>query len=717
MLDDAAQTAKLRFSVEASVTVSGIVTSVVDEAKKVPAYDASKVRRVLQGDRRIDVIESHSKKKVLSDEEWFESGRSFKEVFGAAMAKERDEVFNATGSFQWELARPLYQWRELVRRGEISEPALLRYVTIFCTKNVDNYSRRRPDETREMFLERIKDLKAKARTVCHKEVWLLSGKECDGRHPGEVLISRTPSPCDQKIALLTGCAKNKDLIQTDELGMYPWTENRGIWCIGLPPIEYWPPEEAAKWKARGIPLEQVAVPCPKSNYGKKRAGFDACNQAHENKIELGWQSLIPGVYAREAVGSDEREAGDVRGSSWGPDVICNYVDDDMSSVTCQDVIHELEKKRGVPRTWTDVRKEASKLLGVGVWIATWSEEECGVADAVPGETISVVVLNQKGLLESWVTAWREAGNKVVDGADTPLPPGATIEINRDSPLGKYADQARHHVGILRYAVVWTRGWDLSNAAAVLSAYFAHWDQRADRFLERTVGYVEKTLNMVEVHIVSSREAKEGLTLQAESDASHAGHADMRGQSFGHIRFRGPITDIPAYAGGKVEAGVVMSSCDQESKSAVRTTVKAALALDMWEVCMCPPKQQLQPASLSNNHDVGEYAGKLREEGLYLDATATIARIKRGSFGALARHSRMRIKWLSEYWSYAGRHVSHRPGANLLADIGTKSVPTIRFQQLLKLSPLVEERINSTLEPTLEPKSKEKDKKKSSDTEP
>ena len=71
---------------------------------------------------------------------------------------------------------------------------------------------------------------------------------------------------------------------------------------------------------------------------------------------------------------------------------------------------------------------------------------------------------------------------------------------------------------------------------------------------------------------------------------------------------------------------------------------------------------------------------------------------------------MRVKWLSEYWSSEGRHVDHRAGATLLADIGTKSVPVARFVELLKLSPLV----NEKLEPTLEPKSdknQEKSKKK------
>ena len=117
-----------------------------------------------------------------------------------------------------------------------------------------------------------------------------------------------------------------------------------------------------------------------------------------------------------------------------------------------------------------------------------------------------------------------------------------------------------------------------------------------------------------------------------------------------------------------------------------------------------------PASISKDHDVGAYDGKLKEEGLYLDATATIARIKRGSFGALARHSKMRVKWLSEYWSSEGRHVGHRAGATLLADIGTKSVPVARFVELLKLSPLVNEKLESETKPKSD-KNQEKPKTK------
>ena len=77
VLDDAVETSKLRFSVEASVTVDGIVTEVIDEAKKKPTYCASKVRHVLQGDRRVDVIESHSKKEDFVGRRVVRVGKEF----------------------------------------------------------------------------------------------------------------------------------------------------------------------------------------------------------------------------------------------------------------------------------------------------------------------------------------------------------------------------------------------------------------------------------------------------------------------------------------------------------------------------------------------------------------------------------------------------------------------------------------------------------------
>ena len=71
---------------------------------------------------------------------------------------------------------------------------------------------------------------------------------------------------------------------------------------------------------------------------------------------------------------------------------------------------------------------------------------------------------------------------------------------------------------------------------------------------------------------------------------------------------------------------------------------------------------------------------------------------------------MRVRWLTEYWSSEGRHVDHRAGANLLADIGTKSVPVARFVELLKLAPLVDEKIEATSEQKSD-KNQEKSKKK------
>ena len=128
-----------------------------------------------------------------------------------------------------------------------------------------------------------------------------------------------------------------------------------------------------------------------------------------------------------------------------------YVDDDVSGVRDVNTLKELADKRKIPRTSVNMRKETSKLLGVSTTIMTWSEEELGVANAVKGETISVIIFSQRGLLETWVSVWKEQGRPLLKSAPTPLSPGAVVDIDRQRPLGVYAEEYRHHVGVLRYA--------------------------------------------------------------------------------------------------------------------------------------------------------------------------------------------------------------------------------------------------------------------------
>ena len=151
------------------------------------------------------------------------------------------------------------------------------------------------------------------------------------------------------------------------------------------------------------------MPCTQSNYGKVRSGFDAGDESHEAKIRLGWQTEVTGLYTRDPVGKDERKEGDVRGPSFGPDAMTTYVDDDVLGVKDKATTKELENERQIPRTEVNLRLESSRVVGVKTTIYTFSEEEVGLIGARKGETINVIVWNQRGMLETWVGVWKEKG--------------------------------------------------------------------------------------------------------------------------------------------------------------------------------------------------------------------------------------------------------------------------------------------------------------------
>ena len=578
----------------------------------------------------------------------------------------------------------------MARAGEIPEPILQRYHTIFTSKGIETLNGLQKGETKAEYRARLKQLKAKARTVVGQEVELLSGKKSEAKWDGEVFVSRTPTPMTQKINLITAVGKHKECLQCDEVGMFPWTANRGPPTIGQPPVDYWPEETKEEWRKKGYEVKDLAVPCTQANYGKKRAGFDAGDESHEHKLMEGWISPVQGLYVRKTL-QDEIDAGmkewnhrkkegaDARGPAWGPDSMCTYVDDDMMGVTSTLAIDKLEKRRGVRRTRHDVRKEPSSLLGVDTSIFTWSEKELGVVNCIEGETISIVVMSQRGLLETWVGVWKEKGRELLRSAPTPLPPGAVVDVDKQRPLGRYADEARHHVGVIRYAITWTRGVDLAYVGMLLAAYNAHWCAKADAYLTRLVSYVAETLGMCEFHVVSSREMKEGLFVQANSDASHAGHKDSRGHSYHEIKFYKQVTSFTVHSSSKKHTTVEMSTADEEGKGAVRATLKLIPAADAYEAVT---------SSLEKTKSArGESAekSKLLHESLGLDATATIARIQSGA-DDLSRHSAMRVRWLHEYWMQDGRELRHERGEHFLPDIGTKALSIARFQQLMRLAP-------------------------------
>ena len=638
-----------------------------------------------------DVIQTHTRAEVNSDAEWFGSGKSFKEMFEKSDRKEQEEVFEKTGSFDWPSAKPLRMLRDEVRRGERAEPVLLRFHQIWCTKGIEAYRPKRKGETQEQYNESvISQLKAKTRTVVGREQELFTGKKTDGREAGETFTSRTPSVSTQKLNICLSAAKQKNILQTDEVGMYPWTKAGGREAWGIPPRSYIPEDIIKKYPHD--PPESIVVRCPQANYGRIRSGFDAGDDSHCKKLSLGWVQPVPGMYIRDAKGEDERPAGDNRGKSWGPDSIVTYVDDDISGVKSNSTIDELEEKRGIPRTRTDLREGPSKILGVQTEVHTYTEKEVGIRDPVDGEVISIVTFCQRDLLSKWISLWREQGRPLLPRCESPLPPGTVVDTECKE-AGQWGDEARHHIGILRYGVNWTRSTDLGYAASVLASLQNSWSAAADALLVRCMSYVAATLDFAEYHIVSSREAREGLKQITQSDASHAGHRDQRGQHCvsvtleSGVRERGMTKVTSLYESRKSKlAGT--SSCEEELRAASRGTTVSISTANVTECLL----REVADTVCSNGPwgEREQKSGDLTGEELVLDAKAAISQIRNGTAGETSRHGAIRTAFMHEYWRGPRRQIRHQSGKSFLPDLGTKAPSVARFRQIRLLAPIIRE---------------------------
>jgi hypothetical protein len=258
------------------------------------------------------------------------------------------------------------------------------------------------------------------------------------------------------------------------------------------------------------------------------------------------------------------------------------------------------------------------------------------------------------------------------------------------PLGLFHEEARHHIGVVRYAITWTRGSDLGYAGSLLSALVNHWTERADMLLTRTISYVAATLNLSEYHVVSTKEAKLGLMQRVETDASHAGHADMRGQQCISIEIRAAaeqsITRIhPVFESRKSKLAGTSSSIE-ELRGAARGTTVGKLTADVAESLMVSVAEQKKGHTRAKN-----VQGQLVREELIMDAQAAISQILNGhsSTTSQTRHSKIQTQFLHEYWRTERRTVKHQRGTQFLPDIGTKALGVQRFRLARSLAPVEE----------------------------
>jgi hypothetical protein len=192
---------------------------------------------------------------------------------------------------------------------------------------------RREDKDNVLAALAEEGIKAKVRTVCGSEQLLCregeSASHKVGRWDDENLVSRVPSPQTQVLHLFASLAKQKVLVQSDEVGAYAYEPQKGPRSVGIPPLHYVPKEVIERAKQNGWDPAECAVECDKSNYGRERAGFDYGNGVHATLVKDEWRSTIPGLYVRPNTGAPStavtEDGAQLR--PWGPDVQSIFVDD------------------------------------------------------------------------------------------------------------------------------------------------------------------------------------------------------------------------------------------------------------------------------------------------------------------------------------------------------------------------------------------------------
>ena len=588
----------------------------------------------------VDVVQAHTRSEAMSDKKWFDGKHTFREVFQKADRTEQQEVFEASGSFKWDTLKPIREWRVELKGAPAS---IVYYNTIRGTKGAENVA-----------AGDLSKLKAKSRTVVYKELDLHTMQPSKGLHQGERMKNRCASVPTTKTNFALGIAQKKQVGAVDQKGAYPTTVSRGVFCIGVPPKHYIDEEILKKWEQAGYKAEELACETPQSNYGRFRAGFDFMDQEHETKLKDGWSACdVPGLYVRN-----------VEGAKF-PDHVTGYVDDD--AMCCEDLKGTLAaavKNRTTEYTTQVLSEEQSiEYLGVERELFTFTEKELGFSASE--EEVRVEVCSQPALASSVVDEWRSLGYplKFKQG---PAPAGAVLPPPGGKP-GKYASECLHWIGCFLYLVQHTRE-DLAYITSLLGSGAARWTVEFDALLEHAIGYLASSVKKGGFNVSSKRELENGeVRAKLQTDASFAGHADMRGHTHVRATLEGRITRILLHHAANVGKGVSCSSGEEEVKAIYRGTRMFIPIVEAAEAMM----------------------GQDLKEELETDAAVALAAVQAGLSAKLAhmkRHAGIRFAWVSEYWTK--RASKHRSGEELVADWGTKSLTVARFLKLRALAGMV-----------------------------
>ena len=609
-------------------------------------------------------FEACSKKVAMSDSEWFNSGRTYKDVMQDAIEKEL-ATFMEKKSIDFSKPEKRSSFRKRCPEGQI---CLMNMLT--GTKNVEKFYGK-PLEERN-----AEGLRAKGRWVVFKELRASDLKPTSGFEQDEVHFSHNPSfPAIRAFdTIMTGAEKQIDVADAEAAYQGAPALDKVPTVAQIDDKRIWPKEWHNQFDERDPPV----VPIVGSLYGRKRAGDDYNRYADESLHELGWSGLRdiePAIYIKPS--SNDQI----------PDGLCRYTDDfkvGASKKTIGNHFEDLKKKF----TINDIEPlNGQKYVGV----VTEIEE-------VKGEKgLYRITWQQKDLIRKYVDEFldlgKERGYKVkkrklpAPSSDHHTPKSreederqaaVSAEQHKNINKGKLSDVALHFINAAAFAERCTRP-DISEAIQRLQTMTNDWTEEGDHLLIWLFGYLDNTWDRVLTGYIHADDLRSGSLYQLiQSDGSHASERDTRRGVGGYAIFlKGPRTSVLLAWGTKMIPVVTLSSMETEIVSAVNATkhgIHMKLVLDALLGTL------MTKANAGVYDDINEGMQSILE----MDAEAAIKAIKNSS-STRVRHVRrtmgISIYFLHEQWcTTKNAFVRHKKGTELVADLFTKSLSIDPFSK-------------------------------------
>ena len=622
-------------------------------------------------------FEGVSRKVAFGGDEWYTSGKTYKEVMGPASEKEfgsfaKNNTFNMKGVLKRSEVRKRFPQSKVVLTN-----------LIMGTKGVENYEALSVSEKADpkCVATALKQMKAKGRLVAFKEIWITGGV-APGMDPGEAAIANTPSytglRCQVACAILGGKVMGDADVDT-AYQKAPNLEAIKAWC--QLPIDLWPDDWANRFSREDPPL----VPIDGSLYGRERAGFDYDAHATGEVVKEGWKQVMdvePCLFVRPFSGNGSM-----------PDSLARYADDfRIASGDDQGLEHcfaSLNKR--LPFGESMKSSNGEKFVGLKIH---WEKLEDGRWK---------MRAEQKDLIGKVVNEFKEECEKrkiVFKVRRTPEPAtdvvvpctrqqdewraksAAKVQEVTDMRPTLFHESALHYINTVAFVERGARA-DLSNAIQRLQSFSAKWTAEADKLLIWLFGYLEGTRDRELIGYIDPQDFVSGSAyLLTQSDASHASIKDTRKSVAGWaIWLKGPRTSVLLEWGTKILPVVTLSSMETEvvgGMMALKRAIPTAIVLNVFLGYEDPgvPANGLYPGSLLDDASMTKDTKKKLEEIYQMDALSAIIAIKKAG-SSKVRHIRrtqgVSIFWMHQYYAADGRSLVHQKGADLAADAFTKGL--------------------------------------------